>query len=91
MEIKSKRKKVDVFDIVNQSYWGKLLVKNADKQYQFWRDRGIGVLLDRDGHICIDSEDAEDDGLSYNEQLAETIKNFGDEAEDLKACAKKVK
>ena len=42
--------------------------------YDEWRAKGIGVLLDRDGDICLDDEEPEDDGLYYSEQLKDLEK-----------------
>lgn len=62
-------KKIQVFDIPNQKYLGTIPLSKVDENYTAWRAKGYGVLIDRDGCICLDNEDTDDDGLFYNEQL----------------------
>ena len=62
-------KKIQVFDIPNQKYLGTIYLSKVDDEYKTWRAKGYGVLIDRDGCICLDDEDTDDDGLLYNEQL----------------------
>lgn len=62
-------KNIAVFDIVNQNYLGTVPLSKVDEKYTSWRSQGYGVLIDRDGDICLDNDDSEDDGLLYNEQL----------------------
>lgn len=69
--------KVDVFDIALQRHLGKVPISQLDKKYDEWRSKGFSVLLDRQGDVCLDSEDDDcDDGKYYSEQLREIKKNF---------------
>ncbi|MEM6863522.1 MAG: hypothetical protein AAF575_00005 [Bacteroidota bacterium] len=65
---------IDVFDINAQRKVGAFPVERLNKMYDEWRAKGIGVLLDRDGDICLDDEEPEDDGLYYSEQLQDLEK-----------------
>lgn len=66
---------IDSFNVPEQKYLGKVSKEDVETQYIKWREQGYGVLLDRDGAICIDNEDSEDDGLTYAEQV-EDLKRF---------------
>lgn len=61
--------KIEVYDITNQKYLGKISYSVVNDKYDEWRSKGYGVLTDRDKSICLDKEDPEDDGLYYNEQI----------------------
>lgn len=65
---------VDAFNVENQSHMGKFAIASIDKQYDEWRAKGYGVLLDRDGEICVDPEEPDDDGLYYQDQLIDLEK-----------------
>nr|WP_297914254.1 hypothetical protein [uncultured Allomuricauda sp.] len=65
---------IGVFDINAQRKVGAFPVERLDKMYDEWRAKGIGVLLDRDGDICLDDEEPEDDGLYYSEQVKDLEK-----------------
>ncbi|MEL6303154.1 MAG: hypothetical protein AAFQ20_00025 [Bacteroidota bacterium] len=65
---------IDVFDINAQRKVGAFPIERLDKMYDEWRAKGMGVLLDRDGDICLDDEEPEDDGLYYSEQVKDLDK-----------------
>ena len=65
---------VDVFDIAAQKHLGKMPVSTLDKKYDEWRAKGYGVLLDRSGDVCVDTEEPDDDELYYSQQLEELKK-----------------
>jgi len=67
-------KMIQVFDIPNLKYMGKISLSTVDKKYEEWRSKGYGVLIDREGCICLDNEDTDDDGLSYQDQIKELQK-----------------
>lgn len=71
----TKNKKIEVFNIAEQTFWGYIDKTQVNDQYDKWRAEGYGVLIDRDGSICIDNETPDDDGLSYEEQIEE-LKDF---------------
>ncbi len=58
---------VDAFDIEVQRHLRKFPISALDKIYDEWRTKGHGVLLNRDGEICVDTGEPEDDGLYYLE------------------------
>ena len=64
-----KNKRIRVFDIPNQKYLGKINLSEVNRKYDEWRSKGYGVLIDRDGCICLDNEDSEDDEMYYQEQI----------------------
>ena len=62
-------KSIQVFDIPNQKFLGTIELSKTNKKYDEWRSKGYGVLIDRDGCICIDNEDSEDDGMYYQDRI----------------------
>lgn len=65
---------VEVFDIEAQKHIGRMAISILNKKYDEWRSKGYGVLLDRSGDVCVDTEEPEDDGLYYSEQINELEK-----------------
>lgn len=63
------KKEIQVFDIPNQKFLGIVSTEGLNKKYDSWRAKGYGVLIDRDGCICLDNEDSSDDGQYYKDQL----------------------
>lgn len=72
--MKNMKNSIDVFDINAQRKVGAFPIERLDKMYDEWRAKGMGVLLDRDGDICLDDEEPEDDGLYYSEQVKDLDK-----------------
>ena len=62
---------IQVFDIDRMERLPSLTIGTVEKFYKEMREKGYGVLIDRDGDVCVSKEDPDDDGLSYAEQLKE--------------------
>ena len=69
-----KNQSINVFDVNLQKHMGKVTLDRINFKYDQWRAMGYGVLIDRDGEICLDNEDSEDDGKYYKEQIADLNK-----------------
>ncbi|GAA4277515.1 hypothetical protein [Aquimarina mytili] len=65
---------VTVYDITSQRKLGNIHISKIDQYYDQWRGKGYGVLIDRDGCVCIDMEDPEDDGKYYSDQITDLNK-----------------
>jgi hypothetical protein len=61
--------KIEVYDVKSQKLIGKINKNMIDEFYHNMRAKNYGVNVDNDGAIFIDKEDADDGGLSYQEQL----------------------
>lgn len=62
---------IQVFDIDNMKRLPSLKIETVEGFYKEMRGKGYGVLVDRDGDVCVSKEDPDDDGLSYAEQIQE--------------------
>lgn len=60
---------VNVYDLNKQKRVGRYPITSLKNKYDQWRAKGYAVCVDRDGDVCIDNEDNNDDGKYYEEQI----------------------
>ena len=66
---------VTIFDITAQRKLGEIHISKINQYYDQWRAKGYGVLIDRQGDVCLDTEQSDDDGKYYQDQLNDLNNN----------------